>query len=675
MDLLMSLGITIAYFSSIAALGIDAAQKSNKDSKATSSYFDAVVFLSMFLLIGRLIEAYSKAKAGDAVTLLGKLRPTEATLIESIPTKDPDAHVLPTQRTRIIPVDLLENGDTVRISNGGSPPYDGVVIEGTSQFDESSLTGESKVVPKTIGSDVFSGTINKGSPVSIRINRAGGNSMLDQIIAAVREGQTRRAPIERLADVLTSYFVPIVTFIAVVDWIIWMALGLSNALPVSYKDTSVGGWPFWSLQFAIAVFVIACPCGIGLAAPTALFVGGGLAAKHGILVKGGGEAFQEASHLDCIVFDKTGTLTQGGEPAVTDHEFLGERMGSVLGAMRKLEESSNHPIAKAVVSFCDKEAIEEVRTVKMEEIPGKGISGTFSIQDGTQQMEILVGNEALLLDYLVDISNSSIATLESWKGQGKSVVLVATKLNPTSTTNSEPPSWTLSVILAAADPLRPEASSVIQSLHLHGIEVWMISGDNITTARSVGAMVGIPQEHIIAGVLPDQKSDKIRYLQKSRHKKHKAFFRNVTEEDVTQRAIVAMVGDGINDSPALTTADVGIAIGSGSDIAISSAEFVLITSRLTSLLTLIDLSRTVFNRIKFNFGWALVYNLVALPVAAGVLYPIKSNGTHVRLDPVWASLAMALSSVSVVCSSLLMRSELPVVGFRKRKLRVRGDKC
>jgi cation transport ATPase len=195
----------------------------------------------------------------------------------------------------------------------------------------------------------------------------------------------------------------------------------------------------------------------------------------------------------------------------------------------------------------------------------------------------------------------------------------------------------------------------------------MISGDSVTTARAVGAMVGIPQEHIIAGVLPDQKSDKIRYLQKSRHKQRKALFGDATEEDVTRRAIVAMVGDGINDSPALTAADVGIAIGSGSDIAISSAEFVLISSGLTSLLTLIDLSRMVFTRIKFNFGWALVYNLVALPVAAGVLYPIKSEGTHVRLDPVWASLAMALSSVSVVCSSLLMRSGLPVVGFRGGK--------
>jgi len=673
MDMLMSLGISIAYFSSIAVLGIDARQPPGSGSIGdSSSYFDAAVFLTMFLLTGRLIEAYCKSRAGDAVTMLGKLRPTQAVLVETTDGSASGGNLRPDRPTRTIQIDLLEYGDVVRVSHGGSPPYDGVIIEGESKFDESSLTGESRLVGKSIGDEVFSGTVNKGGPISVRISRVSGNSMLDQIVAAVREGQTRRAPIERLADVITGYFVPIVTLIAVSVWVIWLGLGVSGALPDAYLNNRVGGWPFWSLQFAIAVFVIACPCGIGLAAPTALFVGGGLAAQHGILVKGGGEAFQEASHLDCVVFDKTGTLTKGGEPAITDHEFLsGVDQRIVAGTIRRLEESSSHPMAKAVVSFCDARGIQAVRPLKIEEVAGKGMSGSFLV-DGAeeQEIEVLIGNEALMLDHNVDIPEANTVTLDTWKGQGKSVALVATRdvqsrSSIAETTLIATTNWNLSAMLAAADPLRPEAGGVIQALKDRSVDVWMISGDNPITAYAVGEMVGIPKSNIIAGVLPDQKSEKIRYLQRSLHKSNdqSPFWKR--RERIPKRAIIAMVGDGINDSPALTAADVGIAIGSGSDIAISSAEFVLISSGLTSLLTLID--RTVFTRIKFNFGWALVYNMIALPLAAGVLYPIKSNGSHVRLDPVWASVAMALSSVSVVCSSLLLRTRLPVVGFRLDK--------
>jgi heavy metal translocating P-type ATPase len=686
MDMLMSLGISIAYFSSIAVLAIDATQPSDAAAmKGNSSYFDAVVFLTMFLLIGRLLEAFSKAKAGDAVTMLGKLRPTDAILIDYTGNDVGDDRSHLGRRSKSVRIDLLEYGDMVRVLHGGSPPCDGVVMEGESSFDESSLTGESRLVGKSVGDEVFSGTINKGDPISIQISRVSGASMLDQIVAAVREGQTRRAPIERVADVLTSYFVPFVTLIAVSVWIIWLSLGLSGSLPQSYLDISVGGWPFWSLQFAIAVFVIACPCGIGLAAPTALFVGGGLAAKHGILVKGGGEAFQEASDLDYIVFDKTGTLTQGGEPAITDHEFIArEDSKLILSTVKVLEESSGHPIAKAVVSFCDARETQNVHSTSVEEIAGKGMKGSFVTETmKDQEIEVLIGNEALMKDFNVDISKSGVATLDGWKAQGKSVALVAMRYVPknastTRTTLKTETTWNLSAIFAAADPLRPEACDVIRALRGRGIDVWMISGDNSTTTYAVGDMVGIPRTNIIAGVLPDQKAEKIRYLQKSLKKSN---VRTILggREHRDKRAIIAMVGDGINDSPALAMADVGIAIGSGSDIAISSAEFVLISSGLTSLLTLIDLSRTVFSRIKFNFAWALVYNMLALPVAAGVLYPIKSSGGHVRLDPVWASVAMALSSLSVVCSSLLLRTRLPVVGFRlgekdsDSKLRVFAD--
>ncbi|PVH78956.1 heavy metal translocatin [Cadophora sp. DSE1049] len=671
MDMLMSFGTTIAYFSSIAELAIAATRPSHMTSMmGNSSYFDSVIFLTMFLLIGRLIEAYSKAKTGDAVTMLGKLRPTEAILV----TRDNNNQNSSSERaTRQINVDLLELGDVVRVLHGGSPPCDGTVLEGESKFDESSLTGESRLVAKSIGDVVYSGTVNKDGPISVRISGVSGASMLDQIVKVVREGQTRRAPIERVADVLTSYFVPLVTLIALSTWIIWLALGLSGVLPENFLDTDVGGWPFWSLQFAIAVFIIACPCGIGLAAPTALFVGGGLAAQHGILAKGGGEAFQEASGLDCIVFDKTGTLTQGGEPEITDHEFL-SRDGAravdeetILGVLKRLEESSSHPIAKAAVSFCESRVARDVETRHIDEIAGKGMKGSFTTKTLQGQLvEALVGNEALMAEYKVDIPSEVIRTLGSWKTQGKSIAVVAARAIP----DSQLPlsgTWSLSAIFAASDPLRPEAPAVIEALQKRGIDVWMLSGDNPMTACAVGDMVGIARENIIAGVLPDQKAEKIKYLQRSLKKSKSRSMFGRKHEYTDRRATVAMVGDGINDSPALTIADVGIAIGSGSDIAISCAEFVLISSSLTSLLTLIDLSRAVFTRIKFNFGWALLYNLLALPVAAGVLYPAKSNGAHIRLDPVWASLAMALSSVSVVCSSLLLRSRLLVIGFRPEK--------
>ncbi|KAK6433811.1 hypothetical protein LTR95_010012 [Oleoguttula sp. CCFEE 5521] len=660
MDMLLSFGTTIAYVSSIADLIVKSTSAGSMNSTGNLTYFDSVVFLTMFLLMGRLIEAYSKAKTGEAVTMLGKLRPQEALLVHSTDGKDEGS------RTTTIAVDLIETGDVVRVVHGGSPPWDGILLDREGQFDESSLTGESRPVKKMIGDPVYAGTLNNGGPVSIQTTGASGHSLLDQIIEAVGEGKARRAPIERVADVLTSFFVPVVTLIAIATWLIWLSLGLAGALPTSYLNVGVGGWPFWSLQFAIAVFVIACPCGIGLAAPTALFVGGGLAAKHGILVKGGGEAFQEASGLDIIVFDKTGTLTQGSEPTITNHQFLipnnawNER--AILGGLGALERNFSHPIAKAIVRFCQSNSASEPEVENVEEIAGKGMKGSFSIEDWPHPVEMLVGNEALMADYGVSVGNTTSVTLDSWKSQAKSIVLVAAKAMPSTASSS----WTLLAIFAAADPLRPEARTTVDAITRQGVQVWMLSGDNKITATAVGAMVGIPAERIIGGVLPQQKADKIKYLQRSQlSTRRRRFFGGSSRSISRGRAVVAMVGDGINDSPALAVADVGIAIGSGSDVAISAASFVLVNSSLTTLLTLITLSRAVFRRVKFNFAWALVYNLAALPIAAGVLYPVKSHGQHIRLDPVWASLAMALSSISVICSSLLLRSRLPVVGFRE----------
>ncbi|KAF1932291.1 heavy metal translocatin [Didymella exigua CBS 183.55] len=663
MNMLISLGTSIALFASIAELVLAATKKSS--GSMDNSYFDAVVFLTMFLLVGRYLEALSKAKTGDAVTSLGKLRPHQAVLVDE------------TTGDIKVPTDLLEVNDIVRVHHGTSPPFDGILVEGSSNFDESSLTGESRLVKKNIGDSIYSGTVNKAMPVKMKITTISGSSMLDQIINAVREGQTRRAHIERVADTITAHFVPFVVLVAVMTWLIWLILGTTGTIPKDWRDEETGGWPLWSLRFAIAVFVIACPCGIGLAAPTALFVGGGLAAKHGILVRGGGEAFQEASSLDCIVFDKTGTLTQGGSPAVTDHRFINDQDRALaMEVVKKLEENSGHPIAQALVKFCNRsQDVSKASTVvTVDEIPGKGLKATLNING--QSVTAIVGNETHLADHNVSISSDSMHVLESWKARGESVALVAWLSASTQNT------WRLAGMFSIADPLRPEAIGVVQALKKRGINVWMLSGDNPTTANAVGVQVGIPATNIIAGVLPDEKARKIEYLQQTLTKSRRsALFQLpafLSKNRATKRATIAMVGDGINDAPALSTADLSIAIGSGSDIALSSSSFILINSQLTTILTLLDLSRVVFRRVYFNFGWATVYNLVAMPIAAGVLFPITIGGKvddhrmhngekHVRLDPVWASLAMALSSLSVVCSSLALRSRLPWVGFQANK--------
>ncbi|RBQ72703.1 hypothetical protein VDGD_05491 [Verticillium dahliae] len=657
MNLLISLGTTIAYVSSICQLVAAGIEKPNF-VEDTHFYFDSVVFLTLFLLLGRLIEAYSKAKTGDAVEMLGKLRPSTAILVE----KDSLGNTIDST----VKVEMIEFGDIVRVQHGASPVADGVIVQGESSFDESSLTGESRLIRKKVGDDLFAGTVNKDAAVLMRVTGAAGRSMLDQIVQIVREGQTKRAPMERVADMLTAYFVPIITLIAILTWATWTILGLAGVLPESYLDAT-SGWVAFALQFAIAVFVVACPCGLGLAAPTAIFVGGGLAAKHGILAKGGGEAFEKASKIDLVVFDKTGTLTVGGEPKITDaltypgstQEAASQEDTELLfAALKAVEENSSHPIAKAIVSYC-KSRTEQLASVdNLQEIPGRGMKAICRGQSFDASFDIIVGNESLMSDNHVAMSESTAAQLETWKREAKSVALVATK--PISKDTAP---WTLAAALSIADPIRPEAVAIVEALRERGTSVWMLSGDNLVTAKAVASQVGIDPNNVLAEVLPSQKAKKITYLQ-STMKAHSG-----SREHTMKRATVAMVGDGINDSPALTRADVGIAIGSGSDVAISSADFVLVSSDLRAVVTLLELSRTVFRRIRLNFAWAIVYNVLALPVAAGCFYPFTtSSGQHIRLDPVWAALAMALSSISVVLSSLALRIRIPWIGFQDGKI-------
>ncbi|KAJ6018818.1 hypothetical protein N7522_000885 [Penicillium canescens] len=672
MNLLISAGTSVAYVSSLAILIVDAVV-GTKFSPHSTTYFDSVVFLTLFILAGRFLEAYSKAKTGDAVTSLGNLRPSEALLIEDTSTISGDApDGSAAEGMKRTNVDLLEVGDIVSIPHGASPPADGTVIDTASyQFDESSLTGESRPVKKSIDDIVYTGSVNVGQPVRIRITELGGSSMLDLIIAVVREGQSKRAPLERVADLLTSHFVPIITLIAISTFIIWLALGHSGVLPTDYLDVAHGGWTFWALEFAIAVFVVACPCGLALAAPTALFVGSGLAAKHGILVKGGGEAFQEASRLDAIVFDKTGTLTEGGSLKVSEHQVLTSdpELAKVAWALtRKMEESSSHPIAQAITEFCKSQPCATVKSSDVQEISGQGMKGIFTVSrpEHEDEYEAAIGNERLLHSVLSPETDTYFVSnlLSKYQSAGKSTAVLS--LRHVNSQSSEPSNFIPAIVLATSDTIRPEAVDIISQLQKRRVDVFMCTGDNQTTAHAVADMLRIPRSNVMANVLPAEKASFVRQIQEG-----SSDTPTTTSNTKQSRPIVAFVGDGVNDSPALAAADVSIAMASGSDVAINSASFILLNSDLSTILQLVLLSRRVFNRVRMNFGWAVIYNLCLVPVAAGVFYPIVSGhhynsvggemvmvNEHWRLSPVWAALAMALSSISVVASSLALRIDM-----------------
>ncbi|KAG7900907.1 hypothetical protein KL935_002840 [Ogataea polymorpha] len=624
MNLLMSLGTTVAYVASIAMLALSAHAPRGSDG-FTTTYFDSVVFLTFFLSIGKLLESWSKSKTANAVSQLSGFKATEATLVED-------------GAEREIGVDYLELGDTIAIKPGDSPPVDCIIVEGEADFDESMLTGESQAIHHVKGDQIFAGTVSQGpGTVRAQISALQGNSLLDQIVDIVRNGQLNKSPIEKLADKLTSYFVPVVCLISLIVWIIWLVLGYT-VLPPSYLDIDVGGWAVWSLQFSIAVFVIACPCGLGLAAPTALFVGSGLAAKNGILVRGGGASFQQAANVEVVCFDKTGTLTRA-EIKVTDHHVSGD-FALAIQLARDLELGSKHPLAAAVRNFALESANSrgiELGTrlvTKVEEESGRGVFGDY------EDKRALLGNEKMMAEHGVLLTDENMRLLEEWKKQGKSVVCVAVDKQ-------------LLMLLAARDEVRPEAKAVIEDLRRRGVDVYMISGDNHLTAEAIAREVGIAADHVIANVLPQGKSDKIKWLQQTYHG---------VPNKPTKPAVVAMVGDGINDAPALATADIGVAMGSGSDLALSSCDFVLLSQKqpLKQLQILLQLSHKVINRVKFNFGWALVYNVIGIPIAAGVIYPYHNS----RLSPTWSSLAMACSSVSVLCSSLALRWESRFWGWR-----------
>ncbi|CEL59860.1 Cu2+-exporting ATPase [Rhizoctonia solani AG-1 IB] len=643
MDLLVALSTTTAYLASVAMMAIDVRTAPHHAMEVEMrTYFDSSVFLIFFILAGRLLEGRAKVKTGDAISMLGAIRPETALLVSNIDTNSESEEA----GTRQVPVDMLELGDTILVQPGSIPPADGTIVSGKTTVDESSLTGESKPVEKGPGDALVCGTTNLTSAVTIRVDKLGDATVLEKIVRAVADAQGRKAPIERLADRISGVFVPIVVWLSLVILAIWLGVSLGGALPkgsLPMGREETGDRVFFAFEFTIAVLVVACPCGIGLAAPTAQAVGAGMAAKAGILAQGGGEAFQRASQVTTVVFDKTGTLTLG-EPRVTDSKVL-RKPKWLLAAVREMEMGSTHPIALALIRHCESQ-VEESETPELmecEEKSGRGLVALVRL--GSESYPVLVGNATLMKGYDIQVDDSCVG---EWQRQGKTVVFAAVG-RPNADSSSEKlwGEYELAMCFAVADALRPESASTVAELHKSGKQVWMLSGDNVITARAVAHDLGIPEERVVAGVLPHEKAEFITNLQLQ------PVIRTSRLPWLRRegRAVVAFCGDGLNDSAAIAAADVGIGLSHGSQITLSSSSFVLLSSSLSTLPFLLRLSRKVYLRQKLNFAWALVYNVAMIPVAAGAFYALG----HTRLPPVWSALAMALSSVSVVVSSLAMR--------------------
>ncbi|MFW5746022.1 MAG: heavy metal translocating P-type ATPase [Nanoarchaeota archaeon] len=561
MDTLIALGTSAAYFFSVYTV-LYAPQMGN--------YFETSAMLITLVILGRHLEAIAKGRTSQAIRKLMKLAPKTA-LVE----RD--------GKEQRIDVEDVRAGDIVRLKPGERIPVDGEIVQGSSAVDQSMISGESIPVQKGIGDTVIGGTINKHGSLRFKATKVGRETTLSQIIRLVEEAQGNSAPIQRFADRISSYFVPVVVGIAALTFLVWIQSGLSFAVIA-----------------AVSVLVIACPCALGLATPTAIMVGTGKGAQNGILIKGG-DRLEMMQRIDKIIFDKTGTITTG-KPNVTDVVSLSQLSEKQIGKIAaSLENESEHPLADAVVeAFGGKlDAVHDFSAV-----PGKGISGTIH---GT---EYFLGNRSLMP---VTVDEGRIRMLED---EGKTVMILSDRR------------YILGLI-AVADTIREEVPEVITSLENRGIETWLITGDNNQTAKAIAKQAGI--RNVMAEVMPEEKQKKVKELQCD--------------------GKVAMVGDGINDAPALAQADIGIAMGAGTDVAIETGDVVLVRNDVRSVLTALDLSKVTMSKIRQNMFWALIYNVVGIPVAAGVLYPF----TGVLLSPIIAGAAMALSSISVVMNSLLLR--------------------
>lgn len=570
MDVLVALGTSAAYFYSIA----------NVLRQVPDLYFETSAILITLIILGKLLEATAKGRTSEAIKALMGLQAKTARVLRSGEEAD-------------IPVEDVVVGDIVVVRPGEKVPVDGIIVEGTSTVDESMLTGESLPVDKKIGDQVVGATINKLGTFKYKAVKVGKDTALAQIVRIVEEAQGSKAPIQRFADVVSGYFVPVVVGLALVTFGVWFFL------------LEPGNFARALVNFT-AVLVIACPCALGLATPTSIMVGTGKGAEHGILIKGA-EHLENAHRLTTIVLDKTGTITKG-QPEVTDIVPLASLTESELLQLAvSAEKNSEHPLAQAIVQYGKQQGIALQEPDSFVAIPGHGVEVAL---DGKR---ILMGTRKLMQDNAIEIS-SVLPQIEALEFQGKTVMLFSLENK-------------LSGLVAVADTVKENSAQAIAELQQMGIEVWMMTGDNQRTAQAIAQTVGI--DNVMAEVLPEHKAEKVGALKQG-------------------GKVVAMVGDGINDAPALATADVGFAIGTGTDVAIEAADITLMRGELTGLVAAIRLSKATMRNIKQNLFWALVYNSVGIPIAAAGY-----------LSPVLAGAAMAFSSVSVVTNALRLKSFRP----------------
>ncbi len=582
MDSLVAIGTSAAFLYSLYTTFKIYTDNMNAGHGHHQLYFESAGIIIALILLGKYLESKSKGKTSEAIKKLMGLQPKTAIVIKD-------------NKEIEISIDEVEVGDIIVVKPGSKIPVDGIVVEGHTSIDETMLTGESIPVEKNIGDKVTGASINKNGSIKFRAEKIGSDTALSQIIKLVEEAQGKKAPIAKLADTVSGYFVPVVILIAILSAVLWFVIG--------NKDIE------FVLTIFISVLVIACPCALGLATPTAIMVGTGKGAENGILIKGG-KSLELAHKVDTVIFDKTGTITEG-KPSVTDIIVENEIDECyLLQIAASAEKGSEHPLGESIVKFAIDKNIEFMKVEKFNAIPGHGIEVSID------NKSILLGNKKLMNDRKIELKNLQ-AKSDELAGDGKTPMYIAIDNR-------------LGGIIAVADIVKPSSKKAIEKLHSMGIKVAMVTGDNKKTANAIAKQVGI--DIVLAEVLPQDKSNEVKKLQQ-------------------QGKFVAMVGDGINDAPALAKADIGIAIGSGTDVAIESADIVLMKSDLMDVPTAIKLSKETIKNIKQNLFWAFGYNTVGIPIAAGVLYMFGGP----LLSPMFAAAAMSLSSVSVVSNALRLK--------------------
>ncbi|KAF5181557.1 Copper-transporting atpase hma5 [Thalictrum thalictroides] len=603
MDVLIALGTNAAYFYSVYSV----LRAATSHDFMAMDFFETSSMLISFILLGKYLEVLAKGKTSDAIAKLMDLAPETAVLL----ALDSEGNVTSEQE---IDSRLIQKNDVLKVMPGSKVASDGFVLWGQSHVNESMITGEARPVAKRKGDDVIGGTLNENGVLHVQATKVGSESALSQIVRLVESAQMAKAPVQKFADRISKYFVPMVIILSFFTWLSWYLAGKFNWYPKSWIPSSVDSFQL-ALQFGISVMVIACPCALGLATPTAVMVGTGVGASQGVLIKGG-QALESAHKINCIVFDKTGTLTIGKPVVVTTRLLQNMVLRDFYELVAAAEVNSEHPLAKAIVEYA-KKFREEENLVWPEAQGFVSITG-HGVKAKVQNKEIIVGNRSLMLECNIHISVEAQEILEETELIAQTGILVSID-------------GRMVGVIAISDPLKPGAQEAISLLKSMNVESIMVTGDNWGTANSIAKEVGI--ETVIAEAKPAQKAEKVKELQ-------------------SKGLTVCMVGDGINDSPALVAADVGMAIGAGTDIAIEAADIVLIKSNLEDVITAIDLSRKTFFRIRLNYVWAVGYNVIGIPIAAGALFP----STGIRLPPWVAGAAMAASSVSVVCSSLLLKN-------------------